>query len=60
MKDTTLFSWDNGTIIMVVVFGLVIIGLVSAVLLMMFSDKKKRLGGDLTPKRLKYRKLIRS
>jgi hypothetical protein len=41
MKDTTLFSWDNGTIIMVVVFGLVIIGLVSAVLLMMFSDKKK-------------------
>ena len=41
MKDTTLFSWDNGTIIMVVVFGLVIIGLVSTVLLMMFSDKKK-------------------
>ncbi|HQZ25881.1 MAG TPA: hypothetical protein PLD18_11335 [Flavobacterium sp.] len=41
MKDTTLFSWDNGTIIMVVVFGLVIAGIVSAVLIMMNSDKKK-------------------
>ena len=41
MKDTTLFSWDSGTFIMIVVFGLVIIGIVSAVLLMMFNDKKK-------------------
>ena len=41
MKDTSLFSWDNGTIIMVVVFGLVIAGIVSAVLIMMNSDKKK-------------------
>jgi hypothetical protein len=41
MKDTTLFTWDNGTIIMVVVFGLVIAGIVSAVLIMMNSDKKK-------------------
>jgi len=41
MKDTTLFSWDNGTIIMVIVFSLVIIGIVSAVLIMMNSDKKK-------------------
>ncbi|MBG6111984.1 hypothetical protein H4V97_000375 [Flavobacterium sp. CG_23.5] len=41
MKDTTLFSWDNGSFIMIVVFGLVIIGIVSAVLLMMYSDKKK-------------------
>ena len=40
MKDTTLFSWDNGTFIMIVVFGLVIIGLVAAVLIMMNSDKK--------------------
>ena len=40
MKDTTLFAWDNGTFIMVVVFGLVIIGLVAAVLIMMNSDKK--------------------
>jgi hypothetical protein len=24
------------------------------------ENKKKRLGGDLTPKRLKYRKLIRN
>jgi hypothetical protein len=41
MKDTTLFSWDNGTIIMVIVFSLVIIGIVSAVVIMMNSDKKK-------------------
>jgi len=41
MKDTTLFTWNNGTIIMVVVFGLVIVGLVAAVMIMMNSDKKK-------------------
>jgi hypothetical protein len=41
MKDTSLFSWDNGTIIMVVVFGLVIVGLVAAVIIMMNTDKKK-------------------
>jgi uncharacterized membrane protein len=42
MKDTTLFSWDNGTFIMLVVFGLVIIGLIVSVLIMMNSDKKKQ------------------
>jgi len=42
MKDTTLFSWDNGTIIMVIVFGLVIIGLVAAVFIMMNTDKKTK------------------
>jgi hypothetical protein len=41
MKDTSLFSWDNGSFIMIVVFGLVIIALVAAVLIMMNSDKKK-------------------
>jgi hypothetical protein len=41
MKDTSLFSWDNGSFIMIVVFGLVIIGLVAAVLIMMNTDKKK-------------------
>lgn len=41
MKDTSLFSWDNGTIIMLVVFGLVIVGLVAAVIIMMNTDKKK-------------------
>jgi hypothetical protein len=41
MKDTSLFTWDNGTIIMVVVFGLVIVGLVAAVIIMMNTDKKK-------------------
>ena len=40
MKDTTLFSWDNGTFIMLVVFGLVVIGIVAAVIIMMNSDKK--------------------
>ena len=42
MKDTTLFSWDNGTFIMLVVFGLVIIGLIVSVLIMMNSDKKAK------------------
>ena len=41
MKDTTLFTMDNGTFIMVVVFGLVIVGLVAAVFIIMNSDKKK-------------------
>ena len=40
MKDTTLFSLDNGTFIMIIVFGLVTIGLIVAVLIMMNSDKK--------------------
>ncbi len=40
MKDTSLFSWDNGTFIMIVVFGLVIVGLVEAVMIMMNTDKK--------------------
>jgi hypothetical protein len=40
MKDTTLFSWDIGTIIMVIVFSSVIIGIVCSVFIMMNSDKK--------------------
>ncbi|SEF97603.1 hypothetical protein [Flavobacterium urumqiense] len=40
MKDTTLFSWDIVTFIMVVLFGFVIIGLITTVLLLMNSDKK--------------------
>ena len=42
MKDTSLFSWDNGSFIMIVVFGLVVIGIVAAVLIMMYSDTKKK------------------
>jgi hypothetical protein len=42
MKDTTLFSWDNGSFIMIVVFGLVVVGIVAAVLIMMYSDTKKK------------------
>lgn len=42
MKDTTLFTLDNGTFVMVFVFGLVIIGLIAAVFIMMNSDKKNK------------------
>jgi len=38
----SLYSWENGAIIMVGVFALVIIALVGAVFLMMNSDKKKK------------------
>jgi hypothetical protein len=37
-----LYSHDNGTFIMIGVFGLVIVGLVGVVFLMMGSDKKKK------------------
>ncbi|CAM3931965.1 hypothetical protein FLCU109888_09655 [Flavobacterium cucumis] len=37
-----LYSHGNGTFIMSIVFGLVCLGLVSAVILMMNSDKKKK------------------
>lgn len=36
-----LYSWENGAIIMVGVFGLVIIGLIAAVMMMMNSKNKK-------------------
>ncbi len=36
------YSWGNGAFIMIFVFGLVILGLVGAVILMMNSDKKKK------------------
>ncbi|MFE3848442.1 hypothetical protein ACFX5F_10280 [Flavobacterium sp. ZS1P70] len=42
MKDTSLFSWDNGSFMMIVVFGLVVVGIVAAVLIMMYSDTKKK------------------
>jgi hypothetical protein len=41
MGNLLLYSWGNGSFIMIVVFGLVIIGLIAAVFLMMNSDKKK-------------------
>ncbi|WP_257785929.1 hypothetical protein [Flavobacterium crassostreae] len=41
MKNAIEINWDNGSIIIVFVFGLVIIGLVAAVLLLMNNDKKK-------------------
>jgi hypothetical protein len=37
-----LYSWGNGAFIMIIVFGLVILGLIGAVMLMMNSDKKKK------------------
>lgn len=36
-----LFNFNNGAFIMIVIFGLVILGLVGVVLLMMNSGKKK-------------------
>lgn len=42
MGNTLLYSWGNGSFIMIGVFSLVIIGLVGAVLVMMNSDKKKK------------------
>jgi hypothetical protein len=37
-----LYSHDNGTFIMIGVFTLVIIGLVGAIFLLMFTDKKRK------------------
>lgn len=37
-----LYSWGNGAFIMIIVFGLVIFGLIGAVMLMMNTDKKKK------------------
>lgn len=37
-----LFDFNNGAFIMIVIFGLVILGLVGVVLLMMNSDKNKK------------------
>lgn len=39
--NIALYNWQNGAFIMTVVFGLVILGLVAAVILMMNADKKK-------------------
>lgn len=41
MKESSLITWDNGSIIIVFVFGFVIIGLVAAIFLLMNNDKKK-------------------
>jgi hypothetical protein len=41
MRNLSLYSWGNGAFIMVVVFGLVIIGLVGFVIMMVNSGKKK-------------------
>ena len=42
MKKEVLVNWDNGSIIIVFVFGLVIIGIVAAVILLMNNDKTKK------------------
>lgn len=36
-----LYSWDNGAFVMIVLFGLVIIGLVGAVMLMASGSDRK-------------------
>ncbi|WP_366183222.1 hypothetical protein [Flavobacterium ovatum] len=42
MKNAILVNWDNGSIIIVFVFGFVIIGLVAMIFLLMNNDKKKK------------------
>ena len=42
MGNIPLYSWGNGSFIMIGVFSLVIIGLVGGVIFMMNSDKKKK------------------
>jgi formate-dependent nitrite reductase membrane component NrfD len=42
MEKGILVNWDNGSIIIVFVFAVVIIGLVAAIFLMMNNDKKKK------------------
>jgi hypothetical protein len=42
MKNISLYNWDNGSIIIVFVFGFVVIGLVATVLLLMNNDNKKK------------------
>jgi hypothetical protein len=37
-----LYSWDNGAFVMIVIFGLVILGLVGAVMIMASSSKNKK------------------
>jgi hypothetical protein len=37
-----LYSWENGAFIMIVIFGLVIVGLIAGVILMMNNDKSKK------------------
>lgn len=42
MKNTSLITWDNGSIIIVFVFGFVVLALITTVLLLMNNDKKKK------------------
>jgi len=37
-----LYNFSNGAFIMIVVFGLVIVGLIAGVYMMMNTDKKKK------------------
>ncbi len=41
MKNLPLYSWDNGSFIMIVVFGVVIAALIGFVVMMMNSGNKK-------------------
>ncbi len=42
MEKSSLVNWDNGSIIIVFVFGFVILALVATVLLLMKNDRKKQ------------------
>lgn len=37
-----LYSWNNGAFVMIIVFGLVIVGLVGAIFLMASGDKRNK------------------
>jgi hypothetical protein len=41
MKNIALYNWDNGSFIIVFVFGFVVLALVGAIFFMMNTDKKK-------------------
>ena len=42
MKNIALITWDNGSFIIVFVFGFVVLALIATVLLLMKNDKKKK------------------
>jgi ABC-type multidrug transport system permease subunit len=42
MKNIALVNWDNGSFIIVFVFGFVVIAIIATVLLLMNNDKKKK------------------
>ncbi|CAM3126461.1 hypothetical protein SAMN05444355_10812 [Flavobacterium frigoris] len=42
MKNIALVNWDNGSFIIVFVFGFVVLAIITSVILLMNNDKKKK------------------